>query len=259
MLSIGVSLPQVQEYRCPQLTHPQRKQRRTGTKIDRCKGLEGEQRNRIERDRGKKQKKVSDKKGFVFVSKLGPASERPQLNAAAYKHWIRWWWRHRWRRARENCEWRGQLRAPSTSPDDLDQREDFTVSSHTLRMLHTRRLSRHAEHQTVSSKEQVYCSDYPLFNSLLIASCLPLVTTPMSDECTLPSSSMRSLSTNPMKLDSSCSICQGHPRTLMEMRTVSFILRVALFLFVVVWLALWYFGLDVSSLIQFWKIYFSIS
>lgn len=89
VLSIGVSLPQVQEYRCPQLTYLQRKQRWTGTKIDRCKGLEGEQRNRIERDRSKKQKKVSDMKGFVFVSKLGPASERPQLNAAAYEHWIR--------------------------------------------------------------------------------------------------------------------------------------------------------------------------
>lgn len=164
------------------------------------------------------------------MSKLGPASERPQLNAAAYEHWIRWRRRHRWRRAREDCEWRGQLRAPSTSPDDLDQREDFAVPSHTLWMLHTWRFSRYAQHQTVSFKEQV-CSDYPFFNSLLIASCLPLVTTPMSDECTLLSSSMRSLSTNPMKLDSSCSICQGHPRTRMEMRTVSFILGVALFHF----------------------------
>lgn len=89
MLSIGVSLPQVQEYRYPQLTHLQRKQRWTGTKIDRCKALEGEQRNRIERDRIKKQKKVSDDEGFIFVSKLGPVSERPQLNAAAYEHWIR--------------------------------------------------------------------------------------------------------------------------------------------------------------------------
>lgn len=165
MLSIGLSLPQVQEYRYPQLTHLERKQRRTGTKIDRCKGLKGEQRNRIERDRIKKQKKVSDKKGFVFVSKLGPASERPQLNAAAYKHWIRWRRRHRWRRAREDCEWRGQLRAPPTSPDDLDQREGVAVPSHTLWMLHTRRLSRHAQHQTVSAKEQICCSDYPLFNS----------------------------------------------------------------------------------------------
>lgn len=78
----------------------------------------------------------------------GPAGERSQLHAPADQH--RLGRRRRNRRGEREAE-RRQHRAPSPSPDDLDQREDAAVQSHALGLLHARRLQRHAQHQAVSA------------------------------------------------------------------------------------------------------------
>lgn len=84
----------------------------------------------------------------IFVCLIsGPAGERSQLHASADQHRLG----RRWRNGRGEREAeRRQHRAPSPSPDDLDQREDVAIQSHALGLLHTRRLQRYAQHQAVS-------------------------------------------------------------------------------------------------------------
>ena len=161
----------------------------------------------------------------------GPAGERPQLHAAADEHRLRRRRRHGRRWARQACERRRrQLRAPPTSSDDLDQREDLAVQSHTLGLLHTRRLQRHAEHQAVSADDRFRAAfSLSVVNFLLNVSRFSSGTTPTSGGCTPPSSSTRSSSTNPTMPDSSSSTCRDPPGTLTEMKTVSSTLRVAHF------------------------------
>ena len=158
----------------------------------------------------------------------GPAGERPQLHAAADEHRLGRRRRHRRRWARQACERRRrQLRASPSSSDDLDQREDLAVPSHALRLLHTRRLQRHAEHQAVSGDNRFRAAFSPIVvNFLLNVSRFSSGTTPTSGGCTPPSSSMRSSSTNPTTPDSSSSTCRDPPGTPTEMKTVSSTLRV---------------------------------